>query len=172
MMAKQERDRAAFPQPSRGSRSEPPKARTPSEREPGRAAPSAKRYRVLVVDDHEAFRRTLCAFIGLDEKWEVCGHAVNGREGAEQALRLRPDVVLMDISMPEMDGIAACRVLRRDLPAVPIIMLSADDSPETIDASMKAGVSGYLVKRDLDRDLFRALETVVKGGRFLNEASK
>ena len=171
-MGKHERYRAAAPQPSPGSRNVTPKSdRMTSRGQSGRTATSARRYRVLVVDDHEVFRRTLCGFIGLDEKWEVCGQAANGREGIEQTLRLRPDVVLMDISMPEVDGVEASRVLRHDLPAVPIIILSADDSPETVDASMKVGVSGYLAKRDLDRDLFRALDTVVRGGRFWNEAS-
>ena len=166
----QQPEKAPARRKERASRTPKPN-RLPSLLPATRTDPAARQYSVLVVDDHQSFRRSLCAFLGTERKWHVCAEAVNGRDGVEQALRIHPDVILMDISMPEMDGIEASRVLHCDLPATPIIILSANDSREMIEVSINAGVSGYVTKRDLARDLFRALDTVLQGERFIGESS-
>ncbi|MGH9453513.1 MAG: response regulator [Terriglobia bacterium] len=127
-------------------------------------------YRILLVDDQEAIRRGLRAFLGLERKWQVCGEAVNGRDAVEVASQLQPDLIIMDITMPEMDGIEATREIRKVLPEAQILMLSLQNSHKLISDSFQAGATGYMLKSDLGRELFHALETVAKRDRFLSPA--
>ncbi|MGH9448674.1 MAG: response regulator, partial [Terriglobia bacterium] len=120
-----------------------------------------------------AIRQGLRSFLESNQKWpkwEVCGEAANGREAAEAALRERPDVIIMDITMPEMDGIAATREIRKLLPEVRILMLSMHDSGPLIDSALRAGASGYMLKDDLGGQLFVALEKLMLGKRYLSPA--
>ncbi len=126
-------------------------------------------HRVLVVDDQEAVRSSLRAFLEVSSDWQVCGEAADGEEGAREATRLAPDLIIMDIAMPRMDGIQATREIRKVLPETPILMLSFHDSPALVNASFRAGATGYMVKSNLGRDLLRALETVSRHERFLSD---
>ena len=83
--------------------------------------------RVLIVDDHEFSRRGLCVLLSGNPQWEICGEAVDGLDGVEKAKALQPDVVLMNVSMPRMNGLEATRVLRRELPSAPIILVSQNE---------------------------------------------
>jgi DNA-binding NarL/FixJ family response regulator len=125
-------------------------------------------YRVLVVDDQEPVRSSLRAFLEVSAKWQVCGEAADGREGAEEATRLAPDLIIMDIAMPKLDGIQAVREIRKALPHTPVLMLSFHDSPDMISASFRAGATGYVLKSHLARDLLHAMEAVSRHERFLS----
>jgi DNA-binding NarL/FixJ family response regulator len=125
-------------------------------------------HRVLVIDDQEPIRSSLRAFLEVSERWEVCGEAADGLQGAEEAARLDPDLIIMDIAMPKMDGIQATREIRKALPHTPILMLSFHDSPDMISASFRAGASGYVLKSHLARDLLQAMEIVSRHERFLS----
>lgn len=124
--------------------------------------------RILVVDDQEVIRRGLRTFVELSAKWLICGEAANGREATAVAPTLNPDVILMDISMPEVDGVEATREIRKTLPRTPILILSMYDSRQLVDESFRAGASGYMLKQDLGRELVHALEAVSRGERFLS----
>lgn len=104
----------------------------------------------------------------LSAKWLICGEAANGREATAVAPTLNPDVILMDISMPEVDGVEATREIRKTLPRTPILILSMYDSRQLVDESFRAGASGYMLKQDLGRELVHALEAVSRGERFLS----
>ncbi len=125
-------------------------------------------HRILVVDDQQVIRRGLRSFLEPNPKWEVCGEASNGREATEAARRARPDVIIMDVTMPEMDGIAATREIKKFLPGARILILSMHDSAQLVDSALRAGASGYMLKDDLGRQLFVALETVLLGDRYLS----
>jgi DNA-binding NarL/FixJ family response regulator len=118
--------------------------------------------RLLIADDHPLFRdglRSLLEARGID----VVGEARNGREALEQVRRLRPDVVLMDLSMPEMTGLAATRVLSADHPAVKVVILTASEDDADLFEAIKSGAQGYIFK-NLDSDeFFRLLEGVARG---------
>jgi two-component system invasion response regulator UvrY len=102
--------------------------------------------RVLIADDHQLFAETLGLTLDFDERVEVAGSARNGKEAVRLALELQPDAVLMDLEMPVLDGIHATRLLRRLLPACPVVVLTASLSPEDAHRARTAGAAGYLTK--------------------------
>jgi len=102
--------------------------------------------RVLIADDHPLFAETLGLTLDFDERVEVAGSAQNGKEAVRLALELQPDAVLMDLEMPVLDGIHATRMLRRLLPACPVVVLTASLSPEDAHRARTAGAAAYLTK--------------------------
>jgi two-component system, NarL family, response regulator LiaR len=102
--------------------------------------------RVLIADDHQLFAETLELTLDFDERVEVAGSARNGKEAVRLALDLRPDAVLMDLEMPVLDGVQATRLLRRLLPACPVVVLTASLSPEDAHRARTAGAAAYLTK--------------------------
>ncbi|HXF82473.1 MAG TPA: response regulator transcription factor [bacterium] len=119
--------------------------------------------RVLIVDDHHLFRRGVCALLAGREDIEVVGEATNGREAIERARELMPDVVLMDIKMPELDGLAAARQLKAEMPYVRIIMLTVSETDEDLFEAIKAGASGYLLKNVDPDQLIASVQQVQRG---------
>jgi NarL family two-component system response regulator LiaR len=105
-----------------------------------------KPIRVLLVDDHEILRDSLFVFFETYDDFELVGEAANGIEAVEVCSEIRPDVVLMDLIMPEMDGTSAIRIIRQQFPEIHIIALTSFSSRELIQAAMRAGASGYLLK--------------------------
>ena len=102
--------------------------------------------RVLIADDHQLFAETLGLTLDFDERVEVAGSAGNGKEAVRLALELKPDAVLMDLEMPVLDGVHATRLLRRLLPACPVVVLTASLSPEDAHRARSAGAAAYLTK--------------------------
>ena len=102
--------------------------------------------RVLIADDHQLFAETLGLTLDFDERVEVAGSARNGKEAVRLALGLQPDAVLMDLEMPVLDGFHATRLLRRLLPACPVVVLTASPSSEDVHRARSAGAAAYLTK--------------------------
>jgi DNA-binding NarL/FixJ family response regulator len=119
-----------------------------------------KPIRILVADDHPLMRRGIKSLIGSHVGWEICGEAHTGREAVTKADQLRPHIVILDISMPDLNGVDAAKRIRRVLPETEILMLSVHYSDQLILDILKVGVRGYIVKSDSDRDLVIALETL------------
>ena len=124
--------------------------------------------RVLLVDDHAVVREGLRAFLELQEGIEVAGEAGDGEEGVAAAERLRPDVVLMDLVMPRLDGVGAMRELRRRLPAVKVIVLTSFADDEMLLPAVQAGAAGYLLKNAQPRELARAVRAAHAGEALLD----
>jgi DNA-binding NarL/FixJ family response regulator len=125
--------------------------------------------RVLLADDHALFRdglRSLLEARGV----EVVGEAKNGREAVELARRFRPDVVLMDLSMPELNGLAATRLILADWPEARVVILTASEEDADLFEAIKSGAQGYLFKNVPSDDLFRLLEGVARGEPALTPA--
>ena len=97
---------------------------------------------------------------------EVCGEAVDGLDALEKTKRLRPDIVLMDVSMPNIDGLQATQLIRKELPSCRILILSQHDSPQILSAALKAGASAYVTKSQVAHSLLTALESVIQGEPF------
>lgn len=124
------------------------------------------RARILIVDDHEIFRRGLRSLLESREEFDVTGEAANGLEAVEKARDLRPDVIVMDVSMPQMDGLQAARLIRGERPGSKILILSQHDSPHMLAAALDAGASAYVTKSQVARCLFAALDAVIQGRPF------
>ncbi len=120
------------------------------------------RTRILIVDDHEIFRKGLRSILESRTELEICGEATNGIEAVDKARAIRPDVVLMDISMPYLDGLQATRQIRRDVPGSQILLLSQHDSPHMLAAALKAGASAYVTKSQVSQCLVEALNAVIR----------
>lgn len=116
--------------------------------------------RILIVDDHEILRRGLTLLIEGQQDMKVVGTAGNGLEAIEKALTLAPDIVLMDIQMPVMDGLSATRELKKLLPGIEILILSMLDESEHLKEILDSGASGYLLKTYGESELFTAIHSV------------
>jgi two-component system, NarL family, nitrate/nitrite response regulator NarL len=115
------------------------------------------RIRVLIADDHTLFAEALQAILATDDRFEVVGQAKNGEEAVGVALAEKPDVVLMDISMPVMDGIEAAALISERVPETKVLMLTGSDAPLDIARSRDAGAVGYMTKDRIAAELLEAV---------------
>jgi two-component system, NarL family, response regulator NreC len=127
----------------------------------------ADKIRVVLVDDHPVVRLGLSALIDSEPGMEVVGKGSNGLEGLQLAESLRPDVVVMDISMPEMDGLEATRRIRSGGMGVQVLILTVHAQERYLFPVLKAGAAGYVLKSTVDTELLDAIRTVAQGGAFL-----
>jgi two-component system, NarL family, response regulator LiaR len=125
--------------------------------------PQAVKIRTLITDDHKVVRRGLRGFLELDPGLEVVGEASNGEEAVEMALRLEPDVVLMDLLMPVMDGIEATKEIRLRLPEVEVVALTSVLEDASVTGAIKAGAIGYLLKTTEADELCEAIRAAAAG---------
>ena len=118
------------------------------------------RLRILVADDHSVVRTGLRTLLESEEGWQVCAEAANGREAVEKAGKLKPDVAVMDIGMPLLNGIEATRQMKEVSPKTEILILTMHDSESLIGEVLAAGARGYILKDDADLDLIHAIDVV------------
>jgi len=130
----------------------------------------ARDYRLLVVDDHEVVRQGLVALLDRREGFQVVAEAGTVAEALDQARRFEPDIVVMDVRLPDGSGIEACRDIRAELPATRIVMLTSYPDEEAVFSAIVAGAAGYLLKQIRARDLVAALEAVGRGESLLDPA--
>lgn len=131
---------------------------------------AAQTLRLLIVDDHEVVRQGLVALLGRREGFEVVAEAGTVAEAVEQARKFQPDVVVMDVRLPDGTGIEACREIRAELPATRVVMLTSYPDEEAVLSAIIAGAVGYLLKQIRARDLVAALEAVGRGESLLDPA--
>jgi DNA-binding NarL/FixJ family response regulator len=118
------------------------------------------KLRILLADDHEIVRRGLRALLEEHEGWEVCGEASDGRECVDKALQLNPDIVIVDIGMPNLNGLDTTRRLLQHDPHFKVIILTITDSDQVIREALDAGARGFVLKSDAARDLVSAVEAL------------
>jgi DNA-binding NarL/FixJ family response regulator len=123
--------------------------------------------RILVVDDHAVVRRGVRSLLESRDGWEVCGEATTGRDAVEQSRRLRPDVVVMDLSLPELNGLDATRHILKDAPETEVLVLTMHQSEELARDVLQAGARGYVLKSDADENLIAAVESLRQHKPFL-----
>ena len=123
--------------------------------------------RILIADDHPIVREGLTAVLETQPDFEIIGAAAGGAQAVERALALRPDVILLDLALPELDGVAALRQIRAADPAAKVIIFTAFDTDERILAAVQAGAQGYLLKGAPRDELFQAIRVVHGGGSLL-----
>jgi PAS domain S-box-containing protein len=121
------------------------------------------------VDDHELVRRGVRSLLAARPDFEVCGEAVDGRDGVDKARQLKPDVVVMDIGMPNLNGFDATRLIRNAFPEISVLILSQDESPETVKEAFRAGALGYVAKSNIREQLQDAVKAVSYGKEFVTE---
>ena len=127
----------------------------------------SRALRVLIADDHEAVRIGLCAILesaGI----EVCAQATNGEEAVEKSIQLRPDLIILDISMPGIGGIEAARQIRVFLPEVPILFFTTHNSPQLFALSKLVGAQGFITKNETAVTLLKAVDALRNGKTFFN----
>jgi len=117
-------------------------------------------FRILVADDHPVFRLGLCSLLASHEGWEVCGEAADGRDTVEKWRQLKPDLLILDICMPKLNGVDAARQILRHDPAQRILILTDADSGQGIQECLEAGVRGWVFKSDGTADLTAAVEAM------------
>ena len=124
--------------------------------------------RVLIVDDHAFIRRGVQTILHSFPEWEFCGEAENGKEAIRLADELKPEVIIMDVSMPGLNGIEATRAIRKTQPDIKIVLLTLHESAELLRSAFRAGARGYLLKTDAEQELVKALTVVVGEGAYIS----
>jgi DNA-binding NarL/FixJ family response regulator len=121
-----------------------------------------KTVRILIADDHDLMRRGVRTLLEPHPGWEICGEATTGREAVAKAEQLKPSIVILDISMPDLNGVDAAKRIKKVSPDTEVLIFSAHYSDQLIREILEAGVRGYIVKSDSDRDLVIAVESLAK----------
>jgi len=131
---------------------------------------TARRIRIILVDDHAVIRQALRMLLEAQPELEVVADVENGREAVQAAERLRPDVVLMDVVMPGLNGLEATRQIRKVSPSTRVVMLSGFGDEDQLLEAIRAGASGYLIKRSDVSELVLAIQTVHRGNSYFSSA--
>jgi DNA-binding NarL/FixJ family response regulator len=126
--------------------------------------------RVLIVDDHAVIRRGVQGILSTYPEWDLCGEADNGQDAIRLAGELHPEVVIMDVSMPGMNGLEATRIMHDVLPETKVLLLTLHSSSEFVRSAFRAGARGYVLKSDAENELVRALNVVVGEGTYVSPA--
>jgi DNA-binding NarL/FixJ family response regulator len=127
-----------------------------------------RRVRILVADDHSILRRGVRALLETHPGWKVCGEAATGAEAVRQAKKLRPDVAVVDITMPDLSGFEATRQIRAAVPQTEVLVLTAHESEQALREVLNAGALGYVSKSDLDLNLLAAIESLLRHKPFFS----
>jgi len=120
------------------------------------------------VDDHAVIRRGVQGILRAYPEWELCGEAENGQEAIQLAETLKPEIVIMDVSMPVLNGLEATRIIHELLPNTRILLLTLHSSTELVRTAFRAGARGYVLKSDAEHELVRALNVVVGDGTYVS----
>jgi len=126
-----------------------------------------KDLRILIANDHELMRRGAPAVLHSRHGWRVVAEAANGREAVEKARKLKPDVAILDISMPDLDGVQVTRQIREAVPDTKVLVLTMHESDQMVERALDAGADAYILKSDVIKCLVKAVEGVSGGARFL-----
>jgi DNA-binding NarL/FixJ family response regulator len=124
--------------------------------------------KILIVDDHEVVRRGVSSLLRKEQSYEICGEAADGQDAIQQARALCPEVIVMDISMPNLNGLEATRTIRQWLPHSEVLIMSQHDSPQVVEQAFHAGARGYVVKSSLARELLKAVAVVARHEMFID----
>lgn len=126
------------------------------------------RQTILIAEDHAMLREGLCALLSTEPDIEIIGEAVDGREAVDKAKQLKPHIVIMDLSMPNINGTEAIRAIKRHNPEIKVIVLTVHKSEEYVRAALEAGTDSYLLKDDTHQELFAAIESTWKNKTYLS----
>jgi DNA-binding NarL/FixJ family response regulator len=126
------------------------------------------RLRILIVDDHAVVRRGVRSLLESEPEWEISGEAATGREAVDMARRLQPDVVVLDLSLPDLNGLDATRQILKDAPRTEILVLTMHHSEQLARDALQAGARGYVLKSDADQSLISAVKSLREHKPFLS----
>jgi DNA-binding NarL/FixJ family response regulator len=126
-----------------------------------------RRLQILIADDHSIIRKTIRSTLDRHPSFEVCGEAADGFQAIEEAHKLKPDVVVLDVSMPILDGFGAAREIKASLPETAIVILSSSVDQGFIEEAKKVGARAYVAKTKTGEALVKAIEAAVRGGDFV-----
>ena len=129
-----------------------------------------KRIRVLLAEDHQTVRQALRVLLETRDEIEVIAEAPDGRIAVEQAKTMKPDVAVLDVSMPHMNGLAATRAIKADVPATAVVALSRHAEEAYVQEMLRAGASGYVLKQSTFDELLKAIHSAARGERYLDTA--
>jgi DNA-binding NarL/FixJ family response regulator len=124
--------------------------------------------RILIADDHETVRKGVCAILMAHENIKICGEAANGEEAVQMAFELKPDLIVLDLSMPVLDGFSAAKQIRKALPSVPILILSMQNGQRVAREAQLAGAQGFISKSEAGQVLLEAIRALMNGQTFFN----
>lgn len=128
------------------------------------------KIRILVVDDNEKWRHFAAAVLLAHDDFQIVGHAIGGLEAVQQAQRLQPHLILLDIGLPELNGIEAARRIQQVSRNSKILFVSTEKNPEIVTAALQTGAHGYLNKSDAGSELFGAISAILEGKRFVSSS--
>jgi DNA-binding NarL/FixJ family response regulator len=126
-----------------------------------------KKIRILLADDHDLVRRGLRPLIESEWGWEICGEASNGREAVAMAEKLQPQIVVLDVQMPELNGVEATRQIKRALPETEVLILTGQESEDLVHQILAAGARGYLLKSDAGSQIIPAIKALIEHKPYL-----
>jgi DNA-binding NarL/FixJ family response regulator len=124
--------------------------------------------RIIVVDDHVVIRRGVQGILRAFPEWELCGEAADGQEAIRLAESIKPEIIIMDVSMPGLNGLEATRIIHNILPDTKILLLTLHSSTELVRSAFRAGARGYVLKSDAEHELVRALNVLVGEGTYVS----